>query len=332
MSYRTAFNPHGLYNQEQSERDIYRGYTIDSKNARILDDGFKISRHKNGGYLIEYYIADTALFFQSLGEKPHIAKRDGKHEEIDVNDFRSHCSLTNDTPKPAIRIAFVLDENAFIVSKSIKRVLFENIHQMTDETYKAFRRKNPEEAALQDECTSKISNNYMTNVKDINSPIQALSTLVNGQLTAYCHARHLPILYQSHRLKLNGSKDTFYCFERAQQAALKSGIIDHPSQFQRDVHYFFEKKKRTKPFPIESTTTKAQFYARFTSPMRNLYDAINIQILCAHLEKTPVPYTVDELKTIIRAVEEKTKEHEISKKDSHKGSRKQHRPKRRSFN
>lgn len=330
MSYRQAFNSQGLYNQVQHERDVYRGYTIDSKNARILDDGFKISRHQDGGYLVEYFIADTALFFQSVGEKPHIAKRDGKHEEIDINDFRSHCSLIDDgTPRPAIRVAFVLDENAQIRSKSIKRVLFENIGQMNDETYRAFRRKNKEQADLHDECAYKIADTYMKGVGTSLSPVQALSTLVNGQLTEYCNARNLPVLHQSHRIKLNGSKDTFYSYERAQQAALKSGLINHPSEFKMDVHYFFEKKKRTKPFPIESTTTKAKHYARFTSPMQNLYDAINIQILCAYTEKTPIPYTVDELKGIIGAVEEKTKEHAINRKNSFKKSRNQRGPKRR---
>ncbi len=324
MKYRQEFNKHGLYTQESEQRKTYKGYTIDSKNARILDDGFMIKRRKGGGYIIEYYIADTALFFSSMGEKPHFPLPEGKHSTLDISDFQKHCSLTNGKPKPAIRIAFEMNKDMDIVSPpSISRVLFQNIWQMNTETYEHFKRRKPEEASLHHECATKIGKKYTNKDIDTSTPISTLSTLVNGQLTAYCNQYHLPIIHQTRFVYIKGLRDTFFTLERAQEAALKAGIIKQPEDLIYGVNLLFSKTKQAKPYPIESTTTKSQYYARFTSPMKSLYEAINIQILCAHLDKMPTPYTVKELEMLISTIDEKTakKDHKNNKKRDKKRPR-----------
>ena len=78
-SNRQAFNAQGLYSKTLKRRKKRLGFTIDDDAAKLLDDGLQITLQNNGDYFVEFFIADTPLYFETIGDKPRL-KKSGRNE------------------------------------------------------------------------------------------------------------------------------------------------------------------------------------------------------------------------------------------------------------
>lgn len=316
---RRAFNKKGLYKEAQEQRKIYDGFSIDAKTAKLLDDGLSIKKLANGQWQIDLFIADTPLYYQEIGEKPRL--KQSKRNETDVSKslmieyFGLHPINNNNKDgdpsikaKPAIRLSMIFNTAGEIQSYHLDRVLFKNCYKLSFEDFERLK-QDPSNDHLRDweALAHKIQNNYLMKSDGphgINNIIATFAGVSNALLAQHAYQHNLPIFYQRHPIYLKKAKEVFPDIEAATQHAWAQGWLGPDQKLKYGEDFSVQKSKlSTKPYGL--TGFEAPYYGKFTSPMRRLTDAINLQILVAHMNKVAQPYTSQELETIAQTINEK---------------------------
>lgn len=316
-SNRQAFNAQGLYSKTLKRRKKRLGFTIDDDAAKLLDDGLQITLQNNGDYFVEFFIADTPLYFETIGDKPRLKKSGRNETSAPRSIFIEYFGLKEhdqNKDRPAIRVSMTFDKKGHLKSHDFDRVSFFNMSPLTKSAANDDRKNNPYQWKLWDSLACKIQQNYINPTlhdkcqKDL---VYTFATLVNGLLADYALKNNLPILYQCNRIELKQNNTVYENMADAKKDAVRLGIINQGEDLIPREHYSLQ-KSHTVTTPSTITSLKLSHYARFTSPLRRVSDAINLQVLIHHLENKPQLYTKQEIQDIADLLDTRHKQ-EINK-------------------
>ncbi len=299
------FNKQGLYSDALRQRKKYTGFSIDDEAAKLLDDGLQITKQKNGDWLVEFFIADTPLYYQSIGSKPK-AKLSGRPDSdiarhLWVEDFGLK-ETSSGKEKPAVRISMVFNQAAELKSTKIDRVLFENLNPISKKIANDYRKKHSNQWKEWDNLAFKIQKKYFNLSEDENCQkdlVFTFATFVNGLLANYAAKNNVPLLYQKSPIEVDGK--VFDTINKAKKYAIENEIISTNEEFTPKKHYFTLKSITTTE-PSGLASLKLKHYAKFTSPMRRISDAINLQNIIHHIEGKPLLFSREELDAISKTL------------------------------
>lgn len=281
QSHQKAFNKKGLYLDAVTTRKKCTGFSIDTAEAKLLDDGLNLRQHGSGDWTVEFFIADTILFHETVGSRPYI-KDNGLNK---ARRFRAiwleHFGLKateEQKEKPAVRVKMNFNKDAVLKNYSIDRVTFENHGPLFRKDTAKLRADNPKKWAPWDKFAAKVERRYINDINYTPNLVKTFATFTNIVLATYAHENKLPIFYNTDGVDLN---EVDFKSHSSQKIPARSFLSTRPSGF---------------------STLKSQFYAKFTSPMQRVTDAINLQIIVHHTEKRPALYSKQEMNDMVAQV------------------------------
>ncbi len=279
----------------KKDRKSLVGWSIDNDRAMILDDGFRVTKAKDGTYRLRYFIADTSDYYHKKGKKPSPlnTQKFGSKPDMPKEEKLYHYSLTEtDTTHPAIAVSLTIDKNGRFDPHaiSVEHVDFKNIKQLTEtEATSLFRQGNEEMVELYNlatlidtECgTHRLEKIQYSNPGNF---IQTqFSNIANAALTRLCQDKHIPIIYQNRSAYIPTLNDEISTREEAYEAL--DILYEESEKIEASCHAQLQKM-------TYSTTSTGniekgfEHFARFSSPMQCVMDCSNIFNL-SHYLSTP---------------------------------------------
>ncbi len=301
-SHRRAFNKQGLYNQACETRQKCTGFSIDGVGTKLLDDGLNLKKHIDGSWTLEFFIADVVLFYESVGDKPSLDQVGRNIPQVSRETWLKNFGLKStqeQVSKPAIRITMNFKPDVTLTDYSIDRVIFENKGPLFFKDIEALREINPEKWAERAEFATKLERRYIKNEIGARGLdlVETCAAFTNGILAQYAYENELPVFYAKQVFVIPGINKSFKSEASVIDYIRRESFLVQGEMPKRDVHYELQKATL---FHNPSTLQdfKLPVYAKFTSPMQRVSDAINLLAVVNHVLGRPQIFTRKEIQSM----------------------------------
>lgn len=327
--YSTNFNRGGLRPQVRpyTERPIHTAISIDDEKARLLDDAFAVekvtSENSDESYVFSFYVADTSYYFDQQGTLPGpYIDRDGTvHNRPDITPDARYdmLSLNDKGTKPAVRISCTVSSSGRVTDINAQRVQLNNKRAFShDEADLSLRNmdqrgrrgdKDPmNQLKLLKELATiieeKADSNRITpqrNKMDADGICSTLNNFGNYLFTLYAYQNKLPIIYQANPMEV-----PLLGREVTNAKDLTDSMPDKADDIADLVVHIKQSSTRYTTTPSANLDKGYLAYARLSSPIQYVFDAVNMMTLTRFLDRRPNPFsktTLDALVTRQAAIE-----------------------------
>lgn len=286
----------------KNTRRLLRGWTIDSENAQILDDGFRVSQKKNGAFNLKFFIAETSEYYAEKSRRANKTVRPGLIDpqklgdlpDIDQGYKRVHLSLNKSfRTQPAICVSIDFDKKGVLLKDTIKleAVEFENKRQLTENDATDLVRNGDEEMRVAHELAQRIDYHCgHRRLEKINSSapgsfIQTtFSNIANAAITHYARENNIPLVYQNRKAHIEALNTSISTREEAYTALDILFECDDCEKIQASCYAKLDDHRYSNQ-SAGNIQKGFHHFARFSSPMQSLMDCANLMNV-AHFIKT----------------------------------------------
>ena len=320
---RSRFNQGGLRPQTRDYklRPRHNAISIDDNKARLLDDAFAVRKviqeNTDESYEFSFYVSDTSYYFDQEGKLPGpYIDRDGTvHNRPDITPNARYDMLSlNDSSgsKPAVRLSCTVSSSGRITDISASRVQLKNERAYNrDEADLALRnmqRKSvlgdagplnqlkllKELATIIDNKTKEKRITSDENRMDAEGICEVLNNFGNYLFTLYAYQNKLPIIYQAKVMNV-----PLLGREANNPAEITKALPDNSDDIEDLTVHIAQDNVRYTTTPSSNLEKGYLAYARLSSPMQYVFDAVNMMTLTRHLDDRPNPFSKPTLDALV---------------------------------